>query len=142
MQSIIHWGGAILFMLGAMRHGKASNDLYDSAVERKEPWVAEGGASLKQVMKIRHFILDRSSMVIFLIPLAMQAFPQAKDGPDLRMTNAMGLMQWILIFQFAVFFLTYVVDMRVFARLADKKGKDDKSPAAATNGKKKRLRPL
>ena len=39
VQSVIHWGGAILFIVGAMRHGKASNDLYDAAIARKEAWI-------------------------------------------------------------------------------------------------------
>merc|ERR1719482_915339 len=107
-----------------MRHGKASNDLYDAAIARKEAWIESGGLALGKVIWLRHFLIDYAMLVIFLIPLAMQAFPQSKAAQDLRVQNAMGLMQWLIILQFAVFLLTYVVDMRVCATAEENQDKN------------------
>lgn len=128
VRCFVHWAGAILFIVGAMRHAKASNDLYEAA--------ARGGAPLLRAMhvesavRLRRFLLDYSSFVAFLIPLLMQALPRsdtavtvdaaagADEGasqPDPRMMNAMGLAQWAIVLQFATYFCTYVADLRAAA---------------------------
>eukprot|EP00450_Noctiluca_scintillans_P017440 CAMPEP_0194535302 /NCGR_PEP_ID=MMETSP0253-20130528/73795_1 /TAXON_ID=2966 /ORGANISM="Noctiluca scintillans" /LENGTH=293 /DNA_ID=CAMNT_0039381061 /DNA_START=145 /DNA_END=1022 /DNA_ORIENTATION=+ len=123
-QSFIHWGGAVLFMGGAMQHARVSNELYALAVNRKAS-IADHRA-VRVVHMVRHIIMEYSSMLLFLIPLALQVLPAAtsdetiKDSSgkdvDPRMVNAMGLMQWGLIFEFAFYFLTYVVDLFVVVR--------------------------
>jgi len=135
LQCFVHWGGAVLFMAGAMQHGKAGNELYDRAqAGKKSPLMT--GHRLKLAMRMRHCIVEYSSLVMFMVPLLMQLFPGEPKGPnatddrqseppskvaakaaeiDPRMMNAMGLMQWGIILQFAVFFLTYTVDLAAAA---------------------------
>jgi len=132
----IHWGGAILFMAGAMQHAKASNELYDAALASQVPLLLECG--VRRALRLRHLILDYSSVVVFGASLLMQVMPRSSSsseeassaidlgtkastkgagGPDKmpfdsRTMNAMGLMQWAIIFQFAIYFCSYTFDMR------------------------------
>jgi len=126
-QCFVHWGGAVLFMAGALQHGKACNELYDRAqAGKKSPLLT--GSWVKLAVRIRHCIVEYSSLVMFMVPLLMQFFPAEPKEPgtteeerqleseprskvaakaaeiDPRMMNAMGLMQWGIILQFAVFF--------------------------------------
>merc|ERR1712019_296335 len=119
-QCFIHWGGAVLFMAGAMNHAKASNELYEGVVSRGEPFLQS--RFVKVALWLRNAILKYSSVGMFMVPLLMQVFPaateeapqehaaasevgadfvQSKETPmDPRMMNAMGLMQWGIILQF------------------------------------------
>lgn len=124
-QCFVHWGGAILFMVGAQHHGKSSNELYDGASEQGLPFLKQPGVSA--ALKLRHFILDYSSMAMFMIPLMMQFGPALSAGQsenattttdaeklpfDAKTMNMMGIMQWGIILQFAIFFCTYTADLR------------------------------
>ena len=53
---------------------------------------------------LRKTILERSSVSMFLIPVGMQVF-------QLDMMNVMGLMQWLIIGAFGVYFYTYSFDI-------------------------------
>ncbi|CAK0836213.1 unnamed protein product [Prorocentrum cordatum] len=126
LQNFVHWGGAVLFMAGAVQHAKASVDLYEAAARRGAPLL--GRRRVAVAARARHAILNYSSMALFLLPLALQAFPAA--GPPGRGTtagggaspevdpavlNAMGVVQWGIIQPFAVFFCTYACDMSAAA---------------------------
>jgi len=144
-QNFIHWGGAILFMAGAMQHAKASNDLYSNAASRDAPLLQS--RYVHGAYKLRCFILNYSSIVIFLIPLLAQAFPLAgsatssanatqEDTPSAPMhsstMNMMGLMQWMIILQFAVYFCTYTADMHSAANRVLTKVPTSRSSASPT----------
>eukprot|EP00930_Biecheleria_cincta_P100759 TRINITY_DN92380_c0_g1_i1.p1 TRINITY_DN92380_c0_g1~~TRINITY_DN92380_c0_g1_i1.p1 ORF type:complete len:349 (+),score=61.26 TRINITY_DN92380_c0_g1_i1:31-1077(+) len=134
-QNFVHWGGALLFMGSAQAHGRASNELYEKAARRR-PGLLETVA-VQWSSWLRHIISNYSSMVMFMLPLLVQFFPAAsKTAPaasessssteaastgqeqlpmDPQMMNVMGLMQWGIILQFAVFFCTYTADLWVAA---------------------------
>merc|ERR1711988_734131 len=119
-------------MVGAMQHAKASNELFDIAASREESLVLSGGVKISR--KMRQFILDYSSVGIFAITLLVQVIPRSSDAAeaastqaanasgdgkemqmDPRTMNMMGRMQWAIIFQFALYFCTYTMDMRAAA---------------------------
>jgi len=151
--SYLHFGGAVLFLAAAMKHAQKSNELYDAAAQRGVPLVLTLGVRVAR--KLRHLILDYSSFVVFLIVLGMQGLNRfaedatpgsnstavanstaiGKDGkiekpPDLKTLNMIGLMQWAIIFQFAIYFCSYTLDMRAAADVilsADAKSHDNNS---------------
>jgi len=147
IQCFVHWGGAVLFMMGANLHGKASNQLYDKLAEDGNPLVKASGVAM--ALKARHFILDYSSMGIFMLPLLMQFIPafnastgaeeveisanmsnstDSKSLPfDPKMMNTMGIMQWAIILQFAFFFCTYMADLRAAVDYELKESKKEKN---------------
>lgn len=131
-QCLVHWGGAMLFILGAMQHAKASNELYDRAAQRRVALLQDKLVVI--AFWLRHLILDYSSVVLFLVPLLMQALPSSQRGSaterevsgaktvhgseedlDPNVMNTMGVMQWGIILQFAVYFCTYTADLRAAA---------------------------
>jgi len=154
----MHWGGAVLFVAGAMQHGWASNELYDGAAQRGLPLLKGPSRSVSRALRVRHIILDYSGVATFLLPLLMQllgtseaatepmaptplsASPVADRGraagpsrtteepSDAKTVNAIGIMQWAIILQLALYFCTYTVDLRsaAFRLLAA-----DRSAAAA-----------
>merc|ERR1712129_455861 len=116
----------MLFMMGAMQHGRASNEMYERATVLVGASM-EGSGALKQLlagrgvptaMWLRRIILDYSSVAMFAVPVLMQVLPrsttqepQTVDGMDPTTMNTMGLMQWGIILQFAVYFCTYTADI-------------------------------
>mmetsp|Transcript_33414 Transcript_33414/g.85171 ORF Transcript_33414/g.85171 Transcript_33414/m.85171 type:complete len:336 (-) Transcript_33414:20-1027(-) len=143
-QCFVHWGGAMLFMGGAMQHAKASGELYEiisariaapgyasvPCVAAARRLLADGAVAL--AVRLRHFILNYASMVLFGITLLAQfvlamlgvgpeqpeqpeqpAVDPRKEPPiDLSTMNMMGFMQWGIILQFVVYFCTYAADLR------------------------------
>jgi len=119
-QSIIHWVAAVLFMMGSMHHAQLSSNIYDDAI-------AEGAlpAPVVWAATLRSAILKYSTVVMFLPVILCQVFassfpqqpPQQAEGGDPQMPgsptmmNAMGLMQWFIILQFAFYFASYAVDL-------------------------------
>merc|ERR1719503_402634 len=79
--SMVHWGGAILFIAGAMQHAKASNEVYELAKERGAPILQQ--RSVLKALNVRKFILQYSNIVIFVLPLLAQVVPVlTKSGGD------------------------------------------------------------
>ena len=129
MQSMIHWGGAVLFMSGAMNHAQSSKALYDGALEYSDHIDVLRNDSLLSAVYVRKLILDYSTMVMFVPIILAQVFfasspaaapprrlPNGEEEPampDPKSMNTMGVMQWAIVFQFAVYFCTYAVDLYV-----------------------------
>jgi len=115
--SIIHWIGAAMFMHGAISHAHASTELYASWLERSGGSTSSEG--LRYSAYLRETILRGSSIVMFAPVILSQIFiavsganREAKDHPANNITmNAMGLMQWLVILQFSLFFASYSVDI-------------------------------
>lgn len=122
----VHWAGAIMFIVGAMSHAKASSAVYELAHQLDLDLMKS-----KTVINANYFrqgVLKFSSFSVFLIPLFYQAMRLLEEapaapasGPDaernLAGENAMGLAQWSIIFQFAVYYLSYAADLFVASRL-------------------------
>ena len=118
-KSFVHWGSAVMFMMGSMNHSQLSQQLYTEASAHSAllqiPLVAK-------ISAFRTALLKYSSFIMFAPMLASQIFssssPQKKEdvNPDVKpsqpgMMNAMGLMQWCIILQFSFYFLSYAVDL-------------------------------
>eukprot|EP00928_Gymnodinium_smaydae_P032465 TRINITY_DN23504_c0_g3_i1.p1 TRINITY_DN23504_c0_g3~~TRINITY_DN23504_c0_g3_i1.p1 ORF type:complete len:371 (+),score=79.27 TRINITY_DN23504_c0_g3_i1:53-1114(+) len=129
-QNLVHWGGAITFMLGAQLHAQASNELYGDAADRGAPLLQS--AWVRLALRMREIILNYSSVAMFAVPLVMQFVPEASgsnDGNatatievngapfDPKMMNMMGLMQWGIIGQFALYFCSYTLDLQTAVAL-------------------------
>lgn len=133
MQSMIHWGGAVLFMSGAMNHAQNSKSLYESALESSDHISILRNESLLNAIHVRKLILDYSTFFMFVPIILAQLYfassssstgttPAARrlpDGteapplPDPKTMNTMGVMQWAIVLQFAIYFCTYAVDLWV-----------------------------
>merc|ERR1712217_389367 len=96
-------------------HAKASNQLYEDVGSR--------GEVLLQILPIADAGVESTDAA------TDGAEKSGKDAAvDPRMMNAMGLMQWGIILQFALYFYTYTADMQAAAVSASKRD-DDKAPA-------------
>ena len=139
MQSMVHWAGAVLFMSGAMNHAQASKTLYAKVIENNSDHVAVlRNESLLSAVSFRKMILDYSSFFMFVPIIIAQivfasstaeattaaqaaataaAAQRGEEAPppmqDPKTMNTMGVMQWAIILQFAVYFCTYAVDLWV-----------------------------
>lgn len=141
-QSCIHWAGAIMFMNGAMNHAQESKALYAAAMQFSDHVPLLRSPFLTSTVAVRKFIVDYSSMFMFLPVVLVQIFFASQGSspppvpeipasatpaeraeiervarethaqmPDPKTMNTMGAMQWAIIFQFAVYFCTYAVDL-------------------------------
>eukprot|EP00938_MAST-03A_sp_MAST-3A-sp1_P005213 g5213.t1 len=110
-QSIIHWIAAALFMHGSLNHAQASNELYTNTNISLPLWIS-------RVSKFRGMILKYSTIVMFLPILFSQIFGAAVSGNanngGSRMMNSMGLMQYFIVAQFSVLFMSYAVDLNIW----------------------------
>lgn len=128
-QSIVHWIGAFLFMHAAVSHAQLSVELFASYFRRRP---GSFNAALRWSVWIRQMILNMSSIVMFAPIVLSQiyvAFARStgeadvakrdlpKSAPanvDLATSatmNAMGLMQWLIVLQFSMFFASYSLDL-------------------------------
>ena len=73
-QSCIHWVGAILFMNGAMNHAQESKALYTAALQFSDHIPVLRSPFLTSTVAIRQFIVDYSTMFMFLPVVAAQIF--------------------------------------------------------------------
>jgi hypothetical protein len=155
-RSLIHWGGAMVFVMFAMRHCNAAVELYALALENEKISPLRWSYHLKK-------LCVSSPMWLFVIPIGWQMYVSARPefaGPslaqitselmalsvrDLRqrlidnglkemsddkkeltvllanhlhsrqssagMENGMGLMQWMIVGSFVVYFATYSFDL-------------------------------
>ena len=117
-QSFIHWGSAMMFMMGSMHHSQMSSVLYAEATSQgrllQNEWVATAA-------NFREALLKYSSVIMFAPMILSQVFFASKnndknENKDIStaspaMMNAMGLMQWSIILQFSIYFLSYAMDI-------------------------------
>lgn len=138
LQNLLHWGGAILFMSGAMQHAQLSTDLYMKHGPEYEIEVLDI-PEIRQIAYFRSLILKYSSVLMFAPMILGQIFfagtnstdnteaetetsngpaaPPSQEQQSPAMMNSMGLMQWVIILQFSVYFCSYAVDLWFIDRL-------------------------
>lgn len=120
-KSFVHWGSAVMFMMGAMNHSQLSQQLYTEAKEHSEllhvPLVVQITTFRTALLKYSSFIMF-APMIISQIFFASTPKQRTEDvNPDIQppsqpgTMNAMGLMQWCIILQFSFYFLSYAVDL-------------------------------
>ena len=73
MQNLFHWGGAMLFMFGAMQHAQLSTELYTKYAEEFDIELLDI-PEIKQVAYFRSLILKYSSVLMFAPMILGQVF--------------------------------------------------------------------
>ena len=115
-QSFVHWAGAIIFMVGAQRHAATSSELYSRAskyiIENEVVSPMSEDSFVAWAARLRNWLLENTSTTSFMIIILAQLVSHVyipKDG--FSAMNMLGLVQWIIIGQFAVYFMTYALDV-------------------------------
>lgn len=155
-RSLVHWGGALVFVMFAMRHCNAAVELYGLALENEKMSPLRWSYQLKK-------LCVSSPMWLFIIPIGWQVYASSRpdsiglslaqitsdlmnlsiqelrqrlseygstemseDKKELTtllanhlhtrqssagMENGMGLMQWMIVGSFVLYFATYSFDL-------------------------------
>lgn len=144
LQTLVHFGGAMLFMAGAFQHAQSIEPIYSEATNPTvEALFFQRYIAVQWAHTLRHWMLHGAVPIMcFVLPLAFQVYsfvfprqttvpkstgPVARqqsasgsqgqcDGgtePEMQpdVANAMGAMQWAIIFLFATYFATYTADL-------------------------------
>jgi len=111
VQTLLHFAGAIAFILGTMWHADASNalftDLSDTALGMSP--------AARTAIGVRRVCSEGLPVMLFMVPVGLEVRNwsmglEAKGG---RLQNVIGLVQWALVLNFAVFYCTYACDFWV-----------------------------
>lgn len=111
VQTLLHFAGAIAFVLGTMWHADASNALF---TDLGDTALAVSPAS-RAAIGVRRICSEGLPFMLFMVPVALQLWHWASgsDGKGGRLQNVIGLAQWALVLNFAVFYCTYAFDFWV-----------------------------
>lgn len=134
-QTALHGIGAIMFFNGVWCHMGAAQRLYLPAVPAPDaPGYEEVAAVADEAAKsallqdtlvtmivwFRHSILMRAPAGVFIVPLWNQFSERAgtpSNGTSPRVRNMMGLVQWFIVFDFAIIFISYGPELVVASTL-------------------------
>lgn len=112
-RSLLHFGGAIMFVMGTMHHATLSNALLASV---KDTPLVVGSLKAQWAMVVRRFCSEYGPVALMVLPLGHQVVrrvsPQKGEAGagTTGIQNAMGMAQWALVLNFAVFFSSYAGD--------------------------------
>ena len=81
LQNLVHWGGAILFMSGAMQHAQLSTDLYMKHGPEFDVEVLDI-PEIRQIAYFRSLILKYSSVMMFAPMILGQIFFASGNNTD------------------------------------------------------------
>ncbi len=113
-QSIIHWTGAILFLMGAQSFTDTTDNLYKKMGKALS---FLQGRQFRKAVSCRKFVLESNTTfmgcIMFLVPILWQISKRigglsSQSSPGLL--NIMGAVQWILIFRYSLVFALYGID--------------------------------
>eukprot|EP00933_Yihiella_yeosuensis_P008630 TRINITY_DN114194_c0_g1_i1.p1 TRINITY_DN114194_c0_g1~~TRINITY_DN114194_c0_g1_i1.p1 ORF type:complete len:473 (-),score=64.33 TRINITY_DN114194_c0_g1_i1:133-1551(-) len=138
-QTKLHFVGALLFFYGAWCHMGAATKLYlpsteylreDSEAYEEMLQLAQAASSsmllkhphVSMLVFFRHKLLMRAPVLTFVVPLGSQLLertpgPSKSPASSPRMRSAMGLVQWLVVLNFALIFLSYGPELSVAATL-------------------------
>lgn len=111
VQTLLHFAGAIAFVLGTMWHADASNalfaDLGDTALALSP--------SARAAVCVRRACSEGLPVMLLMVPVGLHLWQWAtgSEGRGGRLQSAIGLAQWALICNFAIFYGTYACDFWV-----------------------------
>jgi len=111
LQTLLHFAGAIAFVLGTMWHADASNalfaDLGDSALAVSP--------SARAAISVRRACSEGLPIMLLTLPVGLQLWHWATgaEGRGGRLQSVIGLAQWALVLDFAIFYCTYACDFWV-----------------------------
>ncbi|CAJ1350103.1 unnamed protein product [Effrenium voratum] len=133
-QTLAHLTGAMAFFYGAWCHMGAATRLYlPQGLPEDNPGYQEAQLALEEaadsqllampavqvLVFLRHKVLMRGPMLVFLVPLFSQLSERSGAGPaqSAKMRSRMGLAQWLVVLNFALIFLSYGPELAAAAYL-------------------------
>jgi len=136
-QTLLHLGGALLFFWASWCHMGAAQRLYlpdwnipaeDSpeyqqvmdAVDAADESTLLALPAVRWIVWIRHKVLMRAPVAMFLGPLAMQFLERSSEpssGQSPRTRNWMGILQWVLVLNFTLIFVSYGPELALASTL-------------------------
>ena len=135
LQSVIHWGGAGLFVASTMQHAQSTEDLYQAAFAAANRshkhvvlWIQHPRIIATQAARNK-MLSSAPGYIMFCVPLLLQMITGLTGGTPLAgsiIENSMGMLQWTIILLLAVYFCTFSIDFHCAALLFDdccKKGR-------------------
>eukprot|EP00466_Bigelowiella_natans_P013911 jgi/Bigna1/89504/estExt_fgenesh1_pg.C_500083 len=104
-QTLLHWAGALMFMMGAQSHAKEVLLVYETTASEPLRRLLKTSLTWKQCCV-------SAPVLLFLVPIAVQ-IGRAASGLDSGavVQNSMGVMQWGIIGSYILFFLSYSLDL-------------------------------
>lgn len=112
VQTFMHFAGAIAFVLGTMWHADASNalfmDLGDTALAVSP--------SARLAIKVRRVCSEGLPVLLLTVPVGLHLWHWATgsaQGRGGRLQSVIGIAQWALVINFAIFYCTYACDFWV-----------------------------
>jgi len=111
VQTLLHFAGAIAFVLGTMWHADASNALF---TDLGDTALAVSPAA-RAAISVRRVCSEGLPVMLFMVPIGLQLWHWASGSETKggRLQNVIGLAQWALVLNFAVFYCTYAFDFWV-----------------------------
>jgi len=136
----LHFVGAFVFCSYGMNHCNYVRQLFEMGLEAEEKTAFFSHPYISFVVQLRGMCLDKFPLLCVLIPVMFQGYqvlfkgggqlggnanpgqgnaevqdgnhnPPEEENPTIK--NIMGLVQWLIILQVAVYFFTYAVDFWV-----------------------------
>lgn len=135
LQTLAHLGGALAFFYGAWCHMGAAQKLYLPTVPAEDsPGYQEALDALEAaeeskllnlpvvhfLVLLRHKVLMRGPILIFLAPIISQFMERTESssgGQSPRIRSLMGLVQWLVVLNFALIFVSYGPELSAAAFL-------------------------
>lgn len=110
-QTLLHFAGAVAFVLGTMWHADASNALFTDLGD-----TALAASPLARfAVAVRRTCSEGLTVMLLLVPVGLQvwAWTTGFESKVARLQNMIGIAQWALVLNFAVFYCTYAFDFWV-----------------------------
>eukprot|EP00439_Symbiodinium_sp_Y106_P062776 s571_g9.t1 len=139
LQTLLHLAGALVFFWASWCHTSAAAKLYlpgwsmpaeespeyqqvVDAMEAAEDSKLLAVPAVWWLVRIRHKVLMRGPLAMFLGPLVMQFLERSQDretgmAQSPRTRNWMGILQWLVVANFALIFFSYGPELAIAAML-------------------------
>lgn len=126
-QTILHFLGAALFIVGSMFHTQAANTILTSAAT---PTLLLASPPARTIARLRRLACDHGPVSLIFFPLAQQAgslmLSRADDTGERsdaegdpigssRFFSVVALVQWAVVLMYAFIFCSYAVDFWIVA---------------------------
>lgn len=111
VQTLLHFAGAIAFVLGTIWHADASNALF---TDLGDTALAVSPAA-RVAINVRRACSEGLPIMLLMVPVGLQVWHWSWGGESKggRLQSVIGLAQWALVLNIAVFYCTYACDFWV-----------------------------
>lgn len=109
VQTLLHFAGAIAFVLGTIWHADASNALFTDLGD-----TALAVSPLARLaITIRRACIEGLPVMLLMVPVGLQIWYWSSGYKGGRLQSVIGLAQWALVLDMSVFYCTYACDFWV-----------------------------